>query len=173
MPDDVKRKISESNRGRILSVDTRRKMSEAKKRSSPGADARSRAVVCIETGQAFKSSREAGRWLSSTNCVSKACLDPGKTIRGYHFAFADDEKAIEALSEWRGKPAFSDKAKYEAGRHKCEMRRRKCIMCIDTGETFNSLSDACRAYGMKAPNLSTHLNKPTAYCTAADGRKLH
>lgn len=173
MPDDVKRKISESARGRILSAETRRKMSDAKKRSSPGADARSRAVVCIETGQAFRSSREAGRWLGSTNCVSKACLDPSKTIRGYHFAFADDEKAIEALSEWRGKPAFSDKARYEAGRSKCGISSRKSVICIDTGEAFSSLNEACKAHGMKMSNLSTHLNKPTAYCTSSDGRKLH
>ena len=172
MSEDVKRKISMGAHGRAVSAETRRKISDAKKKSNVGAAIRSRAVVCIETGQTFQSSREAGRWLGSTNCVSKACLDPGKTIRGYHFAFADDERAIEALSEWQGKPAFSDKARYEARRSKCGRSSRKSVICIDTGEAFSSLSEACGAYGMKMSSPSAHLSKPTAYCASAGGRKL-
>lgn len=44
-----------------------------------------------------------------------------------------------------------DKAKQQKG------RMTRSIECVDTGELFNSASEACRAYDIKHSNLSSHM----------------
>lgn len=39
------------------------------------------------------------------------------------------------------------------------------VRCVDTGETFNSLVDACQTHGLTQSHLSNHLNRKPGFKT--------
>ena len=95
--DETRQKISMKLRGKPLSVKTREKMSGARKGKKVSehvilamAEATSKKVLCVETGEVYKSISEAGRQLGiSFKAISNVCRGKSKTSGGYHWKYAD------------------------------------------------------------------------------------
>lgn len=94
---ETRMKISKKLKGRPLSAETRKKMSEARKGRKISermicamTDATSKKVLCVETGEVYKSISEAGRQSGIPfKAISKVLRGKSKTSGGYHWKYAD------------------------------------------------------------------------------------
>lgn len=73
--------FGEAQKGKTFSEETRKKISEAKWKK----------IICIETGQVFKSVKEAGEIIGvfPTN-ISACCKGKRKTASGFHWKYYED-----------------------------------------------------------------------------------
>lgn len=100
-----------------------------------------RPIICVETGVVYNSIKEA-----STSCgvcrtsLTKCCSRQAIVVGGYHWAYLD-----EYGDDWTA-PILSTK---ENG----EWRRRK-ILCVETGDVWESIVDCSIETGIRAQNLS-------------------
>lgn len=100
MSEEQKRKISDSNYGRwvpkerrersrvalvghVISEETKAKIRDANK----GNTARSKKVVCVETGEVFSSAREASLHLGKGKGAVTGAIHSGTKCGGYHFQY--------------------------------------------------------------------------------------
>lgn len=82
---ETRNKIAESNRNRVYSEETLRKMSESAKGKN------TRKVRCIEKDIAFNSINEAGNFAKvDPSTISKCCRGKQKTSGGYHWEYVDN-----------------------------------------------------------------------------------
>lgn len=94
---ETRMKISKKLKGRPLSAETRKKMSAARKGRKISehtiramTDATSKKVLCVETGEVYKSISEAGRQSGiSLKSISNCLRGVTKTSGGYHWKYAD------------------------------------------------------------------------------------
>ena len=87
---DEHTKTSNSQKGKIISLESRLKMSIAKK-GKPGP--RSKKVICVETGMVFNSITEAAHNLNiSRQSVRDVCHGKHKTAGGYHWKFFSEHR---------------------------------------------------------------------------------
>ena len=96
------------------------------------AGRKARCVVCLETGEVFKSLKEAARAVGLKDGRSiSSCLN-GRTLtaRGCHWALEGSGMMIE-----------SAKARRDG--------RSKRVVCIETGVVYESLATAAKAVGLK------------------------
>lgn len=109
----------------------------------------SKAIICIETQQVYKSLTEAAKnlrnWGATTGGLSSAASGYYETCAGYHWALLEDEQRQEDLKSFIGKPQnslpSSKKAslKYHLDRlNKGESQ----IICIETQQTFDTIATA-------------------------------
>lgn len=104
MTDYIKQKISKANKGRIVSEETRKKISLNNKRGFIGRHhteetkeairnkKESKKVMCIETGIIYKSIREVEREFEISHIsISRCCRGVNKTAGGYHWKFIEKE----------------------------------------------------------------------------------
>lgn len=112
--DETKCKISKSSKGRLVSTETRQKLSLAlkgKNRGNPGywsgktlpeeikkkisetkkqSSKNNKQVVCIETGEIFKSIQEAAQFANVAHCTLSSCLaGRAKTAGKYHWRLSN------------------------------------------------------------------------------------
>ena len=100
--EEKKRKISEAQKGKIVSEETRRRQSEsAKRRKHNGCSEevkeklrnsypKMRKVYCIETDTVYKSVQECARQLElNASYVSAVCRGKYKTAKGFHLKYYD------------------------------------------------------------------------------------
>ena len=79
--EDTKRKISEKSRGRMISDETREKMSiAAQKREQEREGRKTKKVRCVNTGEIFPSLRAAADWcgLAGVSGISIVCRGTGR-----------------------------------------------------------------------------------------------
>lgn len=100
--EEKKRKISAAQKGRPLTEEHKKKLSEAakkrhvpcsdKKRESIRKSSHKKKVYCEELNIIYKSVQECSRQLGipATN-ISKLCNGRGKTLKGYHLKYYDDD----------------------------------------------------------------------------------
>jgi group I intron endonuclease len=101
------------------------------------AKAVKRKVICIETQQVFNSVNDA----CQINKHVANCLNGKRpTASGYHWAYLEDTQRQLELKDYIGKPPKSFK---DAGLSK----RARAVICIDTGEEFETIQKAVKAYG--------------------------
>jgi len=82
--EESKRKISEANKGKKHSEESKRKISEAQKNRKD----QSKKVLCIETGEIFESVHEATRKTGvDFSSISRVCSGKLKTTGGYHWEY--------------------------------------------------------------------------------------
>lgn len=120
-PTDIIQRIAAKNKGRKLSENTRRKMSESRKghpvsdktrqklsianmgKSHPVSEAtrkklsdnrpNKRKVICVETGEIFESLAAAAKWAGITDSfMCKICKGKKHTGGGYHWKYADEDE---------------------------------------------------------------------------------
>lgn len=98
LSDETRRKISMKLKGKPLSDETRKKMSEARKGKKASehvilamTEATNKKVLCVETGEVYKSISEAGRQLGiSFKAISNVCRGKSKTSGGYHWEYVEE-----------------------------------------------------------------------------------
>ena len=93
-------------------------------------------VVCVETGENFKSAADAGRSLGIYNAgIIYACQNPQRhiTVKGYHWMYKENyDKLTPQEREEFCKPFIQNKK----------------VLCIETGEIFPTISAAARFIGV-------------------------
>ena len=100
--EEKKRKISEAQKGKIVSEETRRRQSESAKRRKHtlcseevkeklrNSYPKMRKVYCIETDTVYKSVQECARQLElNASYVSAVCRGKYKTAKGFHLKYYD------------------------------------------------------------------------------------
>lgn len=93
MSEEAKQKISKANKGKHLTEEHKQKISEARKGDKNPMYGKipvnARKVLCIETGQVFNSTVEAGKFLGKKNGskISACCRREQKTAYGYHWEY--------------------------------------------------------------------------------------
>lgn len=86
--EESKLKMSKSHFGRIVSLETKRKMSTIMLNNS-----NSKKVICIETGEVFPSIAEAGRKLNlSSGNINAVCLGKRNSTGKLHFKYYNGDK---------------------------------------------------------------------------------
>ena len=94
-------------------------------------------ILCVETGEVFNSLADASKAVGGNiSNISAVCrgYKGRKTVCGYHWRFLEKDVASNV------------KIKHNTNKVK--------IICIETGEVFDSISDAGRAYGASRKNIS-------------------
>lgn len=87
---------------------------------------RSRSIRCIDTGIVYKHCTDAAIQLGTIQCaIQKVCGHPNRTWKGMHFEYVDTPLNRNLLTGNRG------------GR----------VMCLETGEIYESARDASRKLG--------------------------
>lgn len=79
------RRCSEARKGKKLSEEHKRKLFEA----------RSKRVICVETGEVFESTRDASRKTGIANGnISNVCNGKHKRAGGYHWKYVEALKCM-------------------------------------------------------------------------------
>ena len=99
----------------------------------------SKSVICIETGIVYRSIREArAEFPTSGAGISRCCRGKSRTAMGYHWAFtADLDVVTELTQKYFGKPPIAK-----------ECRADRAILCIETQQVFDRVTDAISQFGM-------------------------
>lgn len=102
------KKISEAQKGRKLSEEHKQKLSQsAKLRHTPCSESKKeklrnshpnmKQVYCLETDTIYKSVQECARQLNlPATSISKLCRGKGKTLKGYHLEYYNNNDIINA-----------------------------------------------------------------------------
>ena len=96
-----------------------------------GLSKRARAVLCIETGEEFLTIQKA--ITTYGNSVRAALDNKCELAYGYHWIFKDDIDSLNKFST-----LYKSNIKHS---------KKKPVMCIETGEIFDSYQSASKAYG--------------------------
>lgn len=114
-----------------------------------GIDVIRQEVVCVETGEIFKSITDAAKFANRSEANIRAVLygrieTSGKDENGnrYHWKYLDESK--------NGKLRKAN--------------RPNKVKCLETGEIFNSLSDVCDKLEINYNSLSGHLQRRGKSC---------
>ena len=101
--EEHKQYMSEVMTGRLVSEDTKnklrnyrlgKKLTEEQRIKLRDSNSRSRKVMCIETGEIFKSASEAARCVGTDpSSICKACRGKKKYIRGFTWKYFEEENA--------------------------------------------------------------------------------
>lgn len=91
-----------------------------------------RRVVCLETGEAFESEKAAAESVGTSAHSIRACVD-GKimTVQGLHWALGGSGASISSIEFMRKRTSA------------------KPVICLETGEVFESAAAAAKAVGLK------------------------
>lgn len=92
-----------------------------------------KAVICLETGKAYNSVREAASSIEASQASIYYALNTGGTTKGYHWRYLDEARAV---------PIRRDK-------------RCKKVMCLETLEVFETCKDAAKTIGRSQSCISS------------------
>lgn len=125
-------------------------------RIKSGSSSKAKSVYCIDTGETFKSLAAAGR---SVNAGTQQVIDSIKSkscCKGKVFVYADDMP--EDLEEY----ANAARAKYQNFHPKPKMPTAKKIIAIETGQIFNSMTEASIYFNCDIATIKNRVkaNKP-------------
>jgi hypothetical protein len=111
--EETKKKIGDANRGRVMSIEARMRLSVARTGREISLEEfvrlksdrrKDRAVVCIETGEEFKTVRAAAAWLRSIglekaahNSIGMVCRGERMRAYGYTWRFSDPKFIARGL----------------------------------------------------------------------------
>jgi hypothetical protein len=110
-----------------------------------------RKVRCVETGQVFNSAKAAAEWCGVE--VNRAC-SMGIRAGGYHWERVGEQSPMVKIVPPRDR---------ETGYAK----RRRPILCVDTGEVFECAREVCEVLG--TTNISTIHNAAAGRSKTAHG----
>ncbi len=130
LTEESRRRLSNSLKGHKVDEKTRWRLAELN----------SKPVVCIETGIEYPSMQEAGRATGTARCnISKVIRGINETAGGYHWALKgqEDEVIIKKRQYYNSKK----------------------VLCIDTGEIFDSVSEAGRELNINRKAIANNCNR--------------
>ncbi len=135
--EETREKMSRAKIGKKLTEETRRKVSEA--------SGKKRKCICVNTGKIYGSVVEAAKDTnSSSNHVSGCCRGTRSATRSKNtnqflqWAYINEDGSYKIPDEHIPK----------------EIKLGKKVMCLNTMEIFDSVSDAGREMGCEASNIS-------------------
>lgn len=160
--EETRRKMSAIHKGNkyCLGVkhteEWKRQISEREKGAN---NPRARKVICLETLKVYDTLTEAREKTGATK-ITDCCKHSykHKSSNGLHWEYYD-----ENLSEQDYKDILQQllKEEYENKHHKPSEEHIKAtverssipVVCVESGEVFNSIHDACRKYNLSPPNV--------------------
>ena len=122
-----------------------------------------RPIVLTNTGEIFNSTLEASKkyFLENSNIIRNC--DKGALSAG------QDNDGNRLIWVWADEYDENIKYSYE---HNRGGHNRKKVICVDTGEIFNSSTDAEKHYGIGKTGVSKVCNGKRSYTGLKDGTKL-
>lgn len=126
--------------GNICSDSTREKMSKIFKgrKLSPEhlenvIKANGKNIICLETGKIFRTITEAGKYLKINRySISNSCNSKKKSADGLHFMFLE---------------------KYDKNKEYTFKPYKRKVICINTGEIFNSIRETSRKLNINSGDI--------------------
>ena len=156
MSDESKRRLRELRLGKKLSVETKRKISEKQKGSN---NQHARRVICLETMKIYDTLTQAQEETGATK-ICDCCRHSlkHKSSGDLHWEYYDEqlsEKDYKDILYWILEEEYQNK------HHKMSEENKKklvdsCVvkvLCVESGEIFNSIIDACKKYGASPANV--------------------
>lgn len=179
LSEEQKEHLRQINLGKHHSEETRRKMSAIHKgnkyclgvkhteewkrqiseRGKGANNPHAKKVICLETLKVYDTLTEAREKTGATK-ITDCCKHSykHKSSNGLHWEYYD-----ENLSEQDYKDILQQllKEEYENKHHKPSEEHIKAtverssipVVCVESGEVFNSIHDACRKYNLSPPNV--------------------
>lgn len=130
---EFRKKLSEANKGKKHSEETKKKLSESHKGIG------SKRVVCIETGIIYNSVKEASEknMIKGRGHISACCKGTRRTAGGYHWCYENEynDSKVEKLLNAKSK-------------------RCKPVLCIDNNKIYDSIFDAFLDTGISDSRIS-------------------
>ena len=116
-------------------------------------------VVCLETGEKFKSATEAAQFLNTTvQLMCDVCKGKALSVHGLHFLYKEiydklsSEEIIMIINKKRkDEKSYKDKV--------C-----KKVRCVETGEIYDSVTEAAKNVGGETSNISKCCKTPKYIC---------
>lgn len=161
--EETKEKIRSGNLGKIVSEETKRKLSEGRKGiDNPTA----RAVICINFQEVFDTVTEASIKYGFDNSGLSACCRGKQKFKGIY----NGEKLIWMyLDDWNKLSIEDKKKKYIDGKIFSLITGK--IICETTSEIFDTVNDASKKYDLDRHRLSKKCKENGSY-GSYDGNKL-
>lgn len=168
--EETKRKMSESHKGNKYALGV--KLSDERKKAigerELGANnPMARKVICLETMKVYDTLTQAQKETGATK-ISDCCrhTKKHKSSGGLHWEYYDkylSEQDYKDILEWLVEEENENK------HHKMSDENKKklvdmcsvSVICVETGEMFNSIADACR----------THNLNPSDVCNCCKGKR--
>lgn len=141
--------LSSYNKGKVLSEDTKKKISDSTtgvKKSHQHAcnigRAKSKMVICMNTGTIYDSATLAARIMDSTQgAISLACRNQSRTVHGMNYSYFIDNKVMINIDEIEARD-----------------KRQKRIICLNTGVIYDGISMSARSLGISQSLISRVCN---------------
>ena len=102
---------------------------------------RKRAIICFETGERFESVTDAANAIGAAWSLVSSALKRHGACRGFHFYYADEAEPDDSV--------FARKV----------YKNSRPIICFETGERFESVTDAANAIGAAWSLVSSALKR--------------
>lgn len=114
---------------------------------------RAKAVVCIDTDEVFACISDAvEKYNININSIISCCRGRYQSAAGFAWAYLDD---FERMTE----SEISERiARAHADHKRARNPHAKSVLCVDTGEVFACMSDACEKYNIRITCLSNCLH---------------
>lgn len=114
-------------------------------------------IICVETGEIFKSVNEASRtYNTASGSICKVCNGKLKTTKGMTFRYIDENNNIIPVPEVpaiKMEITIQKPAKMIAKGKRCN-GNTNAVLCISTGQVFTSCTDAAEQTGTHQSNMS-------------------
>lgn len=116
----------------------------------------SRAIICLETMETYSSIQEAIRQGIATHRIVY-CLKNGYGVSGgYHWAIFDktkDDRYYKELLEKQKSMSYKPPINTKESIERFRQRSMKRIICVETNELFNSLTEASKEKAVSLSNI--------------------
>lgn len=124
----IKQKFIQKIKGKKISDKTKKLMSKNSKRKIK--------IFCITTNEIFDSITQASKKFNiDTSCIIHCCKGVRYSTGGYRFSYLDN---IEYIKNIKNKNLTK-------------------VKCVETGEIFNSVKEACKKYNYKTSSCITNV----------------
>lgn len=156
MSEEVKDYLRWLRVGTTLSEETKRKIGEQELGAN---NPRARRVICLETMKVYDTITQAQKETGATK-ISDCCRHASKhkSSNGLHWEYYDEqlsEQDYKDILEWLIEEENENK------HHKMSDENKKklvdmcsvSVVCVETGELFNSIADACRAHNLNPSDV--------------------
>ena len=147
LSEEHKQNLSESHKGKQFSEEHKQNLSEALKGRQFSEEHKqnlSKKVICITTGVTFDSIKDATiRYNVAQSGISYCCIG--------RYKHAGELNGVPL--QWKYLEDYDDNCLEEYKLNISDQRSKK-VICITTGETFDSIKDACKRYKVLQSSIS-------------------